>query len=71
MTFPLVVLGATGSIGAQTLEVADHLGLEVSVLAARSVSDGLVAAARRLPDARVVVAGGSSEERDVSRRRHR
>lgn len=64
MTPPLVVLGATGSIGAQTLEVADHLGLEVSVLAARSVSDGLVAAARRLPDARVVVAGGSGEERE-------
>jgi 1-deoxy-D-xylulose-5-phosphate reductoisomerase len=60
----LVVLGATGSIGAQTLEVADSQGLEVAVLASRSVSDALIAFAARYPDARFVVAGGSSEERD-------
>ena len=64
MTRPLVVLGATGSIGAQTLEVADAQGLEVAVLASRSVSDALIAFAGRYPDARLVVAGGSTEERD-------
>jgi 1-deoxy-D-xylulose-5-phosphate reductoisomerase len=59
----LVVLGATGSIGTQTLEVADNLGLGVAVLAARRPSPKLVELARRYPDAEVVVAGGSSEER--------
>jgi len=59
----LVVLGATGSIGTQTLEVADNLGLGVAVLAARRPSPELVELAARYPDAEVVVAGGSSEER--------
>lgn len=63
MSFPLVVLGATGSIGTQTLEVADTLGLEVAVVAARRPSDDLADIARRYPDAEVIVAGGSSEER--------
>ncbi len=61
---PLVVLGATGSIGTQTLEVADNLDLEVAVLAARRPSVELGGLARRYPDAEVIVAGGSSEERD-------
>ena len=39
MTAPLVVLGATGSIGTQTLDVADHLGIEVAALAARNPSE--------------------------------
>ena len=64
MTRPLVVLGATGSIGTQCLEVADNLDIEVAVLAARGPSDELAALARRYPDARVIVAGGSSDERD-------
>jgi 1-deoxy-D-xylulose-5-phosphate reductoisomerase len=59
----LVVLGATGSIGTQTLEVADNLGFEVAVLAARRPSPKLAELGRRYPDAEVVVAGGSSEER--------
>jgi 1-deoxy-D-xylulose-5-phosphate reductoisomerase len=59
----LVVLGATGSIGTQTLEVADNLGHGVAVLAARRPSPELVELAARYPDAEVVVAGGSSEER--------
>lgn len=63
MTHPLVVLGATGSIGTQALEVADKLSLEVAVVAARSPSDRLGAIAERYPDARVVVGGGSSDER--------
>lgn len=62
-THPLVVLGATGSIGTQTLEVADNLGLDIAVLAARHPSPRLVELARRYPNAEVVVAGGSSDER--------
>lgn len=68
MTAPLVVLGATGSIGAQTLEVADHLGRQVAVVAARRPSPDLAEIAKRYPDAEVVVAGGSGEERDAFRR---
>jgi 1-deoxy-D-xylulose-5-phosphate reductoisomerase len=59
----LVVLGATGSIGTQTLEVAYNLAFEVAVLAARRPSPKLAELGRRYPDAEVVVAGGSSEER--------
>jgi 1-deoxy-D-xylulose-5-phosphate reductoisomerase len=60
----LVVLGATGSIGSQTLQVADSLGLEVLALAGRHVSDELIALARRYPAATIAVAGGSTDERD-------
>jgi len=59
----LVVLGATGSIGTQTLEVADKLGFEVAVLAARRPSPQLAELGLRYPDAEVVVAGGSTDER--------
>ena len=60
----LVVLGATGSIGVQTLEVADGLGLDVAVLAAGRPSEALVGLGRRYPDADVIVAGGSGDELD-------
>jgi 1-deoxy-D-xylulose-5-phosphate reductoisomerase len=63
MTAPVVVLGATGSIGRQALEVARHLGLAVCGIAARRPSTHLVELARAWPEAGVVVAGGSSEER--------
>lgn len=63
-TGPLVVLGATGSIGTQALEVADNLGLEVAVLAARRPSAELLELGGRYPEADVVVVGGSAEERD-------
>ena len=53
---PVVVLGATGSIGTQTLEVADRLNLAVAGIAAGSESERLIAIARRYPDARVAVA---------------
>ena len=53
---PIVVLGATGSIGAQTLEVADRLNRPVVALATGSVSPGLAALAERYPDARIAVA---------------
>lgn len=61
---PLVVLGATGSIGTQTLEVADGLGLVIDVLAAGGPSDSLAELGHRYPHAEVIVAGGSSSERD-------
>jgi 1-deoxy-D-xylulose-5-phosphate reductoisomerase len=63
VTRPVVVLGATGSIGSQTLEVADKLGLEVAGMAAREPSSGLKELAARYPAAAIAVAGGSMEER--------
>ena len=64
MSRPVVVLGATGSIGSQTLEVALGLGLEVVGLAARHPGPKIAELARLHPDARVVVTGGSTEERE-------
>ena len=43
----LSILGATGSIGRQTLDVAEGLGLEVSALAAGSNAQALETAVRR------------------------
>lgn len=60
---PLVVLGATGSIGRQTLEVAAHLGLEVAGLAAFHPSRELAEVASSYPDATVAVVGGAQDER--------
>jgi 1-deoxy-D-xylulose-5-phosphate reductoisomerase len=60
---PVVVLGATGSIGTQTLEVAEALGVEVRGLASRHPGEELATLASRHPDARVVVTGGTAEER--------
>lgn len=65
MNRPVVVLGATGSIGTQTLEVADRLGVAVTALAARSPTSDLATIAARYPDATVAVAGGSEEERET------
>lgn len=53
---PLVVLGATGSIGSQTLEVADRLGIPVVALAAGRASAALAELADRYPEARIVAA---------------
>lgn len=64
MTRPVVVLGATGSIGRQTLEVAEALGLPVAALAARRPRRELAALAERFPEAAVAVAGGSRDERE-------
>ena len=63
MTREVVVLGATGSIGSQTIEVATALGLDIAVLAARSPSAKLAALAANHPSARIIAAGGSSDER--------
>ncbi len=51
----LIVLGATGSIGRQTIEVARRIGLPIHTIAARSASDVLLELAMSLPDARVCV----------------
>lgn len=64
MTRPLVVLGASGSIGTQTLEVADNLSMPVVALAARRPTPHLAVISRRYPDAVVALAGGSTEERE-------
>ena len=61
---PLVVLGATGSIGRQTLAVADHLGCEVMGVAARQGSEELLQIARARPDAVVAVAAPTNTERE-------
>jgi 1-deoxy-D-xylulose-5-phosphate reductoisomerase len=52
---PLVVLGATGSIGRQTIDVADRIGVPIHAIAARRASDGLLELGRKLPDASVFV----------------
>jgi len=59
----LVVLGATGSIGRQALEVADRLELTVVALAARRGSDELAGLAERYPSASVGVAAPTGSER--------
>jgi 1-deoxy-D-xylulose-5-phosphate reductoisomerase len=57
---PLIILGATGSIGRQTLNVAAHLGIPVAGIAANRASTELIAVARSVPEARVVVAGADA-----------
>ena len=64
MNRPVVVLGATGSIGTQALEVAGHLGYPIVGIAAKDPSPALAEIASRHPDARIAVAGGSGEERN-------
>ena len=66
-TRPLVVLGATGSIGRQTLEVAAERGFEVAVVAARRPGPEFAEIAASLPEAVVVATGGSHDERATFR----
>ncbi|MGI9649361.1 MAG: 1-deoxy-D-xylulose-5-phosphate reductoisomerase [Acidimicrobiia bacterium] len=61
---PLVVLGATGSIGRQTLEVADRLEIPVAAVAARRGSDELLQLALQYPEADVAVAAPTGAERE-------
>lgn len=60
----VAVLGATGSIGRQTLEVADHLGISVVGIAARRGSEELLDIALRRPGVSVAVAAPTGAERD-------
>ncbi|MFP3915956.1 MAG: 1-deoxy-D-xylulose-5-phosphate reductoisomerase, partial [Actinomycetota bacterium] len=59
---PLVVLGATGSIGRQALEVAAGIGMNVEAVSAHSPSAELAGLARRL-GVEAVAAGGTEAER--------
>ena len=59
----LVVLGATGSIGEQTLDVARRLDLEVAVVAARRGSSELLAIAAEFSDADVIAVDPTDDER--------
>ena len=61
---PVVVLGATGSIGRQTLEVADRLGVPVAGLAARRAGDDLARLADRYPRATVVAVAPDPDGHD-------
>ena len=61
---PVVVLGATGSIGRQTLEVADRLGVAVAGLAARRAGDDLARLADRYPRATVVAVAPGPDGHD-------
>ncbi len=63
MSKALVVLGATGSVGRQTLEVADELGYKVVGIGARTPGPALLDLAVAHPEAAVAAAGGSLEER--------
>ena len=53
---PIVVLGATGSIGRQTLDVADRLDRTVAGLATGSLSDEIIELADQYREARIAVA---------------
>ena len=59
---PLCILGVTGSIGTQAREVAAHLGIPVTGIAAGRGSSDLVAAAQELPGAKVVAVHPTTEE---------
>lgn len=64
---PLVVLGATGSIGSQTLDVADRIGAPVVGLASRAPSEALIHLATRYPDADVCVTEPGDDKDRLSR----
>jgi 1-deoxy-D-xylulose-5-phosphate reductoisomerase len=64
MSRSLIVLGATGSIGRQTLDVAQRLGLPVAGLVARKGSDALHSLAETYPDALIGVAAPTGDERE-------
>lgn len=65
MSGPLVVLGATGSIGLQTLDVANRHGFQIDALAARRGSESFAGLARAHPDSELAVAAPNAEEREA------
>jgi 1-deoxy-D-xylulose-5-phosphate reductoisomerase len=65
---PLVILGVTGSIGGQTLEVASRIGAHVAAIAANRASNALFEIALTHPEAMICVADpGEGKERFESR----
>jgi 1-deoxy-D-xylulose-5-phosphate reductoisomerase len=62
---PLVVLGVTGSIGRQTLDVARQCGFPVVAMAARRGGPELIELALQWPDAAVVVSDPAPEARQA------
>ena len=58
------MLGVTGSIGLQTLDVASQLGFEVVGMAARRGSIDMIDLARQWPDASVAVSEPSDDARE-------
>jgi 1-deoxy-D-xylulose-5-phosphate reductoisomerase len=60
---PLVVLGATGSIGTQTLEVATRMGIAVVAVAARRGSDRLAEIGEAHPECLVGVTAPTGDEK--------
>ena len=62
MAQPLVILGATGSIGTQALEVAARLGVPVAAIAARTGSDHLAEIAVDHPGCLVGVTAPTRDE---------
>jgi 1-deoxy-D-xylulose-5-phosphate reductoisomerase len=61
---PLVILGATGSIGRQTIDVAARIGVPIRAIAARRASRAMLEIALTLPDADVCVVDGSDRRDD-------
>jgi 1-deoxy-D-xylulose-5-phosphate reductoisomerase len=64
VTRPLVVLGATGSIGRQVLDVARRLDFPVAAVVARHGSDALAVIADEFPDAAIGIAAPTGSERE-------
>ena len=63
MTKTISVLGSTGSVGKQTLEIVDHLGLRVAALAAHRSVDLMEQQARKyLPRLAVLYDAAAAEE---------
>lgn len=60
----VVILGATGSIGGQAIDVCHRLGLTVSGLAAGRGSAALLELAQRHPEAAVAVGSPTADERE-------
>ena len=61
---PLIVLGATGSIGTQTLEVAGHAQIPVAAVAAGSGSEALFQIGIDWPESLIGIATPTDAERD-------
>jgi 1-deoxy-D-xylulose-5-phosphate reductoisomerase len=62
VALPLVVLGATGSIGSQALEVAARLGVPIAAIAARRGSDQLAEIAAEHPGCFIGVIAPTRDE---------